>query len=58
MHHTLRLKLNHHLIKNKERNFVFSRLRLLDENCYMDRIYQIWQTYFDIGVQHQLWPVS
>ncbi len=58
LHHTLGIKLKHHLIKNKERTFVFSRLRSLDELCYMDSIHKLWQTYYHIGVQHQLWPVN
>lgn len=58
LHHTLCVKLQHSLIRNKERFFVLSRLRLLDELCYMDSLYQLWQSYYCIGVQHRFWPVS
>ena len=58
LHHSLKMKLQHRLIKNQERSFVFSRLRLLDELCFMDGMQQSWRSYFEIGVKHQLWPVS
>ena len=58
LHHSLKMKLQHRLIKNQERSFVFSRLRLLDELCFMDRMHQSWRSYLEIGVKHQLWPVS
>ena len=58
LHHTLCLKLQHTLIKNKERLFVLSRLRLFDELCYMETLLKLWQDYYKIGDRHQLWPVS
>lgn len=57
LHHNLCVQLNHQLIKNRERYFVFSRLRLLDELCYMNNLHKLWQTYNELGVQHQLSPV-
>lgn len=58
LHHTLCIKIQHNLIRNRERYYVFSRLRLLDELCYMDSLYEMWQNYYHIGVQHQFWPVG
>jgi hypothetical protein len=58
LHHTLYIKLRHQLIKNKERYFVFARLRLLDELRYMSDLHQLWQTYYHTGMEYQLWLVS
>lgn len=52
------MKISYLLIKNKERNNVFLRLRLLDELCHMDHLHEIWKTYYEISIQHQLCHVS
>ena len=56
--HSLRLQLNHRLKKKKEQRFILLRLEILDQQFYLDQIRSLYQTYFDLGLQHQMWPVS
>ncbi len=56
--HSLRLQLNYRLKKKKEQNFILSRLKIFDQKFCLDQIYYLYQTYFDLGSQHQIWLVS
>jgi hypothetical protein len=56
--HSLRLQLNYPLKKKKEQNFILSRLATVDQKFCLDQIRSLYQTYFDLGSQHQIWPVS
>jgi hypothetical protein len=56
--HSLRLQLNYPLKKKKEQRFILSRLQLYDQQFCLDQICSLYQTYFDLGSQYQIWPVS
>jgi len=56
--HSLRLQLNCSLKKKKEQNFILSRLKTIDQQFCIDQIRYLYQTYFDLGLQYQIWPVS
>jgi hypothetical protein len=57
--HSLHLQLNCPLKKNKkEQRFVLSRLKLVDQQFCLEQIRYLYQTYFDLGLQQQVWPVS
>jgi len=56
--HSLHLQLNCSLKKKKEQNFLLSRLKIFDQQFCLDQIRYLYQTYFDLGLQHQIWPVS
>jgi hypothetical protein len=50
--HSLRLQLNCSLKKKNEQGFLLSRLQIIDQ------IHYLYQTYFDLGLQHASWAVS
>jgi hypothetical protein len=57
--HSLHLQLNYRLKwKKKERRFILSRLELFDQQFCLDQIRYLYQTYFNLGLQHEMWPVS
>ena len=56
--HSLLRKLNCPLKKKKEQHLILSRLTIIDQQFYLERIRDLYQTYFDLGLQHQVWLVS
>ena len=56
--HSLRLHLNHPIKKHKEKSFILSRLRLLDEQFCIGMDKYLYQSYFDNGSKYKIWPVS
>ena len=50
--------LNHNFKKKEEQLFICHRLDLLDKHNYLQVHHQLWQSYFDIGIQQHRWPVS
>ena len=55
---SLRIQLNAKLKKKKEQGFILSRLEIFDQQFCLDKIRSLYQTYFDLGLKHQIWPVS
>ena len=56
--HSLHLQLNCPLKKKKEQRFILARLTIIDQQFCLERLRKLYQTYFDLGLQHQVWPVS
>jgi hypothetical protein len=56
--HSLHLQLNCHLKKKQEQRFVLSRLKIVDQQFCLEKIRYLYQTYFDLGSQQQVWLVS
>jgi hypothetical protein len=56
--HSLHLQLNCPLKKKKEQRFVLSRLKIVDQQFCLEKIRYLYQTYFDLGSQQQVWLVS
>ena len=56
--HSLHLQLNCPLKKKKEQRFILSRLKIIDQQFCLEQIRYLYQTYFDLGLQQQVWPVS
>jgi hypothetical protein len=56
--HSLRLQLNYPLKKKKEQSYILSRLKIVDEQFCLDQMCYLFQTYFDVSLQHQIWSVS
>jgi hypothetical protein len=56
--HSLRLQLKYSLKKKKEQKFILSRLVIIDRQFCLEQICYLYQTFFDQGAQHQIWPVS
>ncbi len=56
--HSLHLQLNCSLKKKKEQSFILSRLKTIDQQFCLEQIHSLHQTYFDLGSQQQLRPVS
>jgi hypothetical protein len=56
--HLLYLQLNCPLKKKKEQRFVLSRLKIIDQQFCLEQIRYLYQTYFDLGSQQQVWLVS
>ena len=50
--------INHNFKKKEEKIFLCHRLDLLDKHYYLQVYQQLWQSYFDIGIQQHRWPVS
>lgn len=47
--------------KLKEKNeqiFISTLLELFDQQYYLEKEQELWQSYLDIGLQQQIWPVS
>jgi hypothetical protein len=56
--HSLHLQLNCSLKKKKEQLFILSQLKTIDQQFCLEQIRYLYQTYFDLGSQRQVWPVS
>jgi hypothetical protein len=56
--HSLHLQLNCPLKKKEEQRFILVRLRIIDEQFCLEQIRYLYQTYFDLGSQEKVWPVS
>ena len=56
--HSLRLQLNHPIKKKKERSFILTRLKLLDQQFCLGMDQYLYQSYSAEGSQHKIWPVS
>ncbi|CAF1293737.1 unnamed protein product [Adineta ricciae] len=52
----LNKRLNYTLNKKIEQRFIYTRLELLDQHCYLDTNLQLWQSYLDIGLPQNQWP--
>ncbi|CAF5177972.1 unnamed protein product, partial [Rotaria magnacalcarata] len=50
--------LNYSLKKEDEKEFIFQRLQLLDQQYCLEMDRQLWQSYLDIGIQQNFWPVN
>ncbi|CAF4406564.1 unnamed protein product, partial [Rotaria magnacalcarata] len=48
--------LNYSLKKEDEKEFIFQRLQLLDQQYCLEMDRQLWQSYLDIGIQQNFWP--
>jgi hypothetical protein len=55
---TLRLQLNCFLKKKKHQRFILSRLKTIDQQFCLEQVRYLYQTYFDLGSQEQVWLVS
>ena len=51
-------KLNYPFKKKDEQKFIYRRLDLLYWHYCLEVDLQLWQSYLDIGLQHNRWPVS
>jgi hypothetical protein len=54
---SLHLQLNCPLKKKKKQRFVLSRLKIVDQQFCLEQIRYLYQTYLDLGLQEQVWPV-
>ncbi|CAF1241717.1 unnamed protein product [Rotaria sordida] len=52
----LRIQLKHGLKKAKERKYIHDRLQLFDRQYRLQCHRNLWQSYFTLGSEHQLWP--
>ncbi|CAF2047118.1 unnamed protein product [Rotaria magnacalcarata] len=48
--------LNYSLKNKDEKEFIFQRLQLLDQQFYLEMDQQLWQSYLDLSLQENLWP--
>ena len=55
---SLHVHLNYTIKKKKDRQFLHHRLQLFDKQCRLDHQKELWQSYFILGSEQQLWPVS
>ncbi|CAF1237188.1 unnamed protein product [Rotaria sp. Silwood1] len=53
---TLRVLLKHTLRKKSERKFLHDRLQLLDQQCRVELHQNLWQSYFKLGSEKEVWP--
>jgi hypothetical protein len=54
----LNKRLNYTLKKKDEQNFIYTRLNLLDQQYCLQVDLILWQSYLDIGIEQNKWPVS
>jgi len=52
--HSLHLQLKCSLKKKKEQRFILSRLTIIDQQFCLEQIRDLYQTYFNFGLQHQI----
>jgi hypothetical protein len=55
---SLHLQLNCPLKKKNEQRFFLSRLKIVDQQFCLEKIRHLYQSYLDLGLQQQMWPVS
>lgn len=55
---TLNKSLNYSLKEKNEKRFIYERFELLDQQYCLQVDHQLWQSYFDIGLQAREWPMS
>ena len=55
---TLTKPLNYSVKDQNEQRFLYERLELLDQQYCLRVDQQLWQSYFDIGLQKHVWPVG
>ena len=56
---SLQHQLNYPLKKNKlEQDYILARLPLFDRQFCLNRVHYLYRTYFELGMEHQIWPVS
>jgi hypothetical protein len=55
---TLNKTLNYSSKEKNEQRFIYERLELLDQQYCLEVDQHLWQSYFDIGLQKHVWPVS
>jgi hypothetical protein len=53
----LRIQLKHDLKKANNRRYIYDRLQLFDRQYRLECHRNLWQSYFILGSEHQLWPV-
>ena len=58
MYPNLSRRLNINLKTNKERIFIHKRVCIIDRQLCFDLHRHLWQSFFDIGTQSRMWPVS
>ena len=56
--HSLHLQLNCSLKKTAVQRFIFTRVRVIDQQFCLEQIRYLYQTYLNLGLQHHVWPVS
>ena len=49
--------LNYRLKAKNEKDFIHTRIDLLDEHYCLETHQQLWQSYLEIGLQAHRWPV-
>lgn len=54
----LRLHLNHSLKNKQQQEFIYRRLSLVDRQYRFDNHRHLWQSYCELGANHEIWPVS
>ena len=54
----LRKTMNYPFKDINEKKFIFIRLNLLDQSYCLKLKEKLWESYLDIGLQQQLWPVN
>ena len=55
---TLRLQTKHPLKKRGEQRFIHQRLQLIDRQARLQLRRNLWQSFFALGCERQIWPVS
>jgi hypothetical protein len=50
--------LKYQLKENDQQRFIYTRLGLFDQQYCFDIELQLWKSYSEIGLQHQIWPIS
>ncbi|CAF3880665.1 unnamed protein product [Rotaria sp. Silwood1] len=53
---SLRLLLKHKLRKKSERQFLHSRLQLIDQQCRLELRQNLYQSYLNLGSEKEVWP--
>ena len=51
-------RLNYRIKKKDEQQFIHTRLELFDRYYCLEVDLQLWQSYLNIGLERQQWPVS
>jgi hypothetical protein len=58
LYQILSTALSYKLKKKDEQTFMYEQLQLLDRQYCLEMEQQLWQSYFDVGLKYQIWPVS